>query len=165
LIPYSGIWIADTCSPATRGRCPQARPPTARRRKRTHAELSKELFMSASQGFRSLTGRKPRGGCIRPLLILPPAPESKLLRPGMWPNNQNLKEFLTFGARYDFPLQRGGEARGVAAADPASPRIQHFAQDFPCRRSRPTRQVSPGDRIFCALQACAAICLARPKAL
>ncbi len=54
LIPYSGIWIADTCSPATRGRCPQARPPTARRRKRTHAELSKELFMSASQGFRSV---------------------------------------------------------------------------------------------------------------
>jgi hypothetical protein len=48
----------------------------------------------------------------------------------MWPNNQNLKEFLTYGAKYDFPLRRGGEARGVPAADPASPRKQHFPQDF-----------------------------------
>jgi hypothetical protein len=76
--------------------------PAARRRKRTHADLSKELFMSASQGFRSLDRAEAARLLNPPSAPAPPGSGEQLLRLGMWPNNQNLKEFLTCDAKYVF---------------------------------------------------------------
>jgi hypothetical protein len=100
-------------------------------RKWTYADLSKELFMSASQVFRSVDRAEAVRLLNPPTVPPPPGSGEELPRVGMWPNKKNLKEFLTYGAKYAFPVKRGGETRGVPTAEAASPLKQHFPQDFP----------------------------------
>jgi len=70
--------------------------------------------------------------------ILPRAHPVRLVRPSRdrmaalpRPNRGNLKEFLIHGAKYVFPVERGGETRGIPTAEAAPPLKQHFPQDFP----------------------------------
>jgi hypothetical protein len=44
------------------------------------------------------------------------------------PNRANLKEFLVHGAKYAFPVHRGGLVRGVPTAHAAPPLDQHFLE-------------------------------------
>jgi hypothetical protein len=96
----------------------------------TYAELSKGLFMSASQVFRSVQ----RAEASR-LLAAPTAPPPGLPDDGprvwLWPNGNNLKEFLIHGVKYAFPAERGGPTRGIPTAEAAAPLAQHVVQDFP----------------------------------
>jgi hypothetical protein len=96
----------------------------------TYAELSKELFLSPSQVFRSVQ----RAEIAR--LVLAPAisPNSgeQLPRRWLWPyNGGNLKEFLIHGVKYAFPVERGGPTRGIPTAEAAPPLNQYFPPDFP----------------------------------
>lgn len=96
----------------------------------TYAELGKDLFMSASQVFRSVQ----RAETARLIIVPAISPDSREVLPRMWlwPNNSsNLKEFLIHGVKYAFPAERGGPTRGVPTAEAAPPLSQHFAQDFP----------------------------------
>jgi len=90
----------------------------------TYANLGQELFMSASQVFRSIE----RAAHARLLDFLPPPPSSdKLKRPLFGnPNRGNLKEFLIHGVKYAFPAQRGGLTRGVPTAEGAPPLSKHL---------------------------------------
>jgi hypothetical protein len=97
----------------------------------TYADLSKDLFMSASQVFRSVE----RAEAAR-LLNAPTVPPSsgfseELPRVWLRPNNNNLKEFLVHGIKYAFPVERGGPTRGVATAEATCPLDRYFPQDFP----------------------------------
>jgi hypothetical protein len=96
----------------------------------TYAELSKDLFMSTSQVFRSVKRAEDARLIIAPAIS--PDSGEELPRKWLWPfNGGNLKEFLIHGVKYVFPVERGGETRGVPTAEAASPLKQHFLQDFP----------------------------------
>jgi len=98
----------------------------------TYAELSKELFMSASQVFRSVDRAETARLLSPPPTV--PAPPGSCDEPSqvwMWPNNNNLKEFLIHGLKYAFPALRGGPTRGIPTAEAAPPLDRHFAKDFP----------------------------------
>jgi hypothetical protein len=97
----------------------------------TYAELSRDLFLSTSQVFRSVQRAETARLIIAPS-ILPNSGEA-LPRMWLWPNNSgNLKEFLIHGAKYAFPVERGGPTRGIPTADAAPPLSHHFPQqDFP----------------------------------
>jgi hypothetical protein len=99
-------------------------------RRWTYAELGKDLFMSASQVFRSV-GRAEAARLLNPPTV-PPPPGSgeEIPRVVMWPNNKNLKEFLTHGVKYAFPVERGGPIRGIPTAEATGPLNHHFQQDL-----------------------------------
>lgn len=99
-------------------------------RRWTYAELSKALFMSPSQVFRSVD-RAEAARLLNPPTI-PPPPDfgDELPRVWVWPNNNNLKEFLIHGVKYAFPVERGGPTRGIPTAEAANPLAKYFPQDF-----------------------------------
>jgi hypothetical protein len=95
----------------------------------TYADLSKDLFMSGSQVFRSVARAETARLLAAP--TIPPPPDSgEPARVWLWPNNSNLKEFLIHGVKYAFPVVRGGPTRGVPTAEATSPLDRHFRQDF-----------------------------------
>lgn len=100
--------------------------------KQTYSELGKDLFMSPSQVFRSV-GRAESARLLRAATIPhPPGFAEETPRVWLWPNNNNLKEFLIHGVKYVFPVERGGPTRGVQTAEAAPPLNKHFPQDdFP----------------------------------
>lgn len=96
----------------------------------TYADLSKDLFMSTSQVFRSVQ----RAEASHLILVPAISPESneELPRKWLWPyNGGNLKEFLIHGVKYAFPVERGGTTRGVPTAEAAPPLNQQLQQDWP----------------------------------
>lgn len=96
----------------------------------TYADLSKDLFMSASQVFRSVQ----RAEASHLILVPGISAESneELPRKWLWPyNGGNLKEFLIHGVKYAFPVERGGPTRGIPTAEAAPPLDQQFQQDWP----------------------------------
>src|ERR1700679_3195044 len=80
----------------------------------TYADLSKDLFMSASQVFRSVERAEAARLLNAPTVPPPPGFSEELPRVWLRPNNNNLKEFLVHGIKYAFPVERGGPTRGVA---------------------------------------------------
>jgi hypothetical protein len=96
----------------------------------TYADLSNELFMSASQVFRSVQRAEASHLIIAPAIS--PDSSEQLPRTWLWPYNRgNLKEFLIHGVKYAFPVERGGPTRGIPTAEAAPPLDRHFPQDFP----------------------------------
>jgi hypothetical protein len=91
----------------------------------TYSALSKELYMSPSQVFRSVA----RAEAAR-LLSLPPLPIGRVEGISLFarPNLGNLSEFLVHGLKYCFPVERGGITRGVPTAHAAPPLNQHIVQ-------------------------------------
>jgi hypothetical protein len=100
-------------------------------RRWTYADLSKELFMSASQVFRSVARAEAARLLNAPIIPPPPDFGDEAPRVWLWPNNNNLKEFLIHGVKYAFPVERGGPTRGVPTAEATRPLARHFHQDFP----------------------------------
>jgi hypothetical protein len=103
----------------------------------SYSKLGEELAMSASHVFASVdrarisrlldfTAILPR---TRPARAARPSRERPAVLPR--PNHSNLKEFLIHGVKYAFPVERGGETRGIPTAEAALPLKQHFPQDFP----------------------------------
>ena len=97
----------------------------------TYADLSKDLFMSASQVFRSVGRAEAARLLSAPTVPPPPDFGEEQPRVWLWPHNSNLKEFLIHGVKYAFPVQRGGPTRGIPTAEATRPLDQHFPQDFP----------------------------------
>jgi len=97
----------------------------------TYADLSRELFMSASQVFRSVDRAETARLLNPPTVPPPPGFGEEVPRIWMWPSNKNLKEFLIHGVKYAFPAERAGSTRGVPTAGAAAPLKQYFPQDFP----------------------------------
>lgn len=97
----------------------------------TYADLGKDLFMSPSQVFRSVGRAEAARLLSAPTVPPPPGLEEESARVWLWPNNNNLKEFLIHGVKYAFPVERGGPTRGIPTAEAAAPLNQHFPQDFP----------------------------------
>jgi len=96
----------------------------------TYADLSKDLFMSPSQVFRSVDRAEAARLLSAPTIPPPPDFGDEPPRIWMWPNSNHLKEFLIHGVKYAFPVQRGGPTRGVPTAEAAPPLDRHFAKDF-----------------------------------
>ena len=96
----------------------------------TYADLSKDLFMSASQVFRSV-GRAEAARLLNAPTIPPPDFGNEPRGVWLWPNSNNLKEFLIHGVKYAFPVERGGATRGIPTAEATHPLDRHFHQDFP----------------------------------
>lgn len=95
----------------------------------TYAEMSEDLFMSTSQVFRSVKRAEAARLIIAPAIS--PGSSQELPRKWLWPfNGGNLKEFLIHGVKYVFPVERGGETRGIPTAEAAPPLRHHFPQDF-----------------------------------
>jgi hypothetical protein len=94
----------------------------------TYAKLGEELFMSASQVFRSVD--RAEVARLLDTRSLPPPPGWAADHPISWPNRGNLKEFLVHGVKYAFPVQRGGLVRGIPTAHAAPPLNQHIAESF-----------------------------------
>jgi hypothetical protein len=96
----------------------------------TYAELSKDLFASTSQIFRSVEraeqARLLSSPAIPPQAAFPGAEPRAFL----WPISSNLKEFLIHGVKYVFPVERGGPTRGLPTAVAVSPLDKHFPRDF-----------------------------------
>jgi hypothetical protein len=99
-------------------------------RRWTYAELGKDLYMSASQVFRSIDRAEAAHLLNAPTVPPPPGLGDELPRVGRWPNNTNLKEFLVHGVKYSFPVERGGPTRGIPTAEGTQPLDRHFRQDF-----------------------------------
>jgi|SRR5579872_6754186 len=97
----------------------------------TYADLGKDLFMSASQVFRSVDRAETARLLNAPTVPSPPGFVDDLPRVWLWPNNDNIKEFLIHGVKYAFPVERGGPTRGIPTAEATRPLDQHFPQDFP----------------------------------
>jgi hypothetical protein len=97
----------------------------------TYADLSKDLFMSASQVFRSVKRAEAARLLSAPTIPSPPGLAEEPSRVWLWPNNNNLKEFLIHGVKYAFTVQRGGPTRGIPTAEAMRPLAEHFQQDFP----------------------------------
>ncbi len=97
----------------------------------TYAELSRDLFMSSSQVFRSVKRAEAARLIIAPAIS--PNSGEELPRKWLWPyNGGNLKEFLIHGVKYAFPVERGEPTRGLPTAEAAPPLNQQFLQEgFP----------------------------------
>jgi hypothetical protein len=102
----------------------------------SYSKLGEELAMSASHVFASVNRARssrlldfaeilPRA---RPGRVAQPSRDRHTLLPK--PNRSNLKEFLVYGVKYAFPVERGGPTRGIPTAEAAPPLNQHFSQDF-----------------------------------
>ena len=97
----------------------------------TYSDLGKDLYMSASQVFRSV-GRAEAARLLNaPTIPPPPGFGDEPPHVWLWPNNNNLKEFLIHGVKYAFPVERGGPTRGVPTAEATTPLNRHLQQDFP----------------------------------
>lgn len=96
----------------------------------TYAELSKDLFMSPSQVFRSVDRAEAARLLNAPAVPPTSGSEKGPSRVGMWPNSSNLEEFLIHGVKYAFPVERIGETRGIPTADAAPPLSRHFPEPF-----------------------------------
>ena len=96
----------------------------------TYAELSKDLFMSASQVFRSVERAEASRFLAVPTISHPSDPRDNEPRVWLWPNRNHLKEFLIHGLKYVFPAARGGPTRGIPTAEAGPPLAHHFSQDF-----------------------------------
>jgi hypothetical protein len=99
-------------------------------RKWTYADLSNDLFMSASQVFRSVNRAEAARLLNAPTVPPPPGFGEEPPRVWLWPNSNNLKEFLVYGVKYAFPVERGGPTRGIPTAEATRPLDRHFRQDF-----------------------------------
>ncbi|MGO9166273.1 MAG: hypothetical protein ACLP56_05320, partial [Candidatus Sulfotelmatobacter sp.] len=97
----------------------------------TYADLSRDLFMSASQVFRSVDRAEAARLLSAPTVPPPPGLGEEPPRVWLWPHYANLKEFLIHGAKYAFPVQRGGPTRGIPTAEATRPLDRHFPQGFP----------------------------------
>lgn len=102
----------------------------------SYSKLAEQLEMSASHVFGSV-GRARTIRLLdfaeiplraRPVRVARPSRERLAVLPR--PNRSNLKEFLIHGVKYAFPVERGGETRGIPTAEAASPLKQYFPQDF-----------------------------------
>jgi hypothetical protein len=93
----------------------------------TYSELSQELGTSASQVFRSV-GRAETAR----LLSIPNPSIGTVEGISLFakPHFSNLTEFLVHGVKYCFPVERGGQTRGLPTAEAAAPLKQSFPQDF-----------------------------------
>jgi hypothetical protein len=99
-------------------------------KRHTYDSLGRELFMSTSQVFRSVKRAEEARLISEGALSHKSSDKSPWLR--NWPGNRgNLKEFLIYGAKYVFPVERGGPTRGVPTADAAVPLSQYFPEDYP----------------------------------
>jgi len=99
----------------------------------TYASLSDELSMSASQVFRSVARAEAAHLLGRPVsspFLSPPGSRNRELALPFQPRKANLKEFLIHGAKYTFPVKRGGMVRGVPTAHAAPPLNRHFSESF-----------------------------------
>jgi hypothetical protein len=96
-------------------------------RRWTYAELSKQLFISTSQVFKSVQ-RAEQARLLS--AVSAPDPSGDDSKPYLWPNHSNLKEFLIHGVKYVFPMERGGPTRGIQTAEAAAPLNKHFGTDF-----------------------------------
>jgi len=96
----------------------------------TYAALSKDLFMSSSQVFRSVDRAEAARLLNCPTVPSPMGSCEELPRVALWPNNNNVKEFLIYGIKYAFPVERGGPTRGLPTAEAAPPLSKHFPRDF-----------------------------------
>jgi hypothetical protein len=94
----------------------------------TYSELGHELGMSASQVFRSV-GRAETAR----LLSTPRSSIGSVEGISLFakPHLGNLAEFLVHGVKYCFPVERGGQTRGVPTAEAAAPLKESFPQDYP----------------------------------
>jgi hypothetical protein len=99
-------------------------------RRWTYAELSSDLFTSASQVFRSIQRAEEAHLLTVPTVPPPPGLSKEEQRVFMHPIPTNLKEFLIHGVKYVFPVERGGPTRGVPTAEAAAPLDRHFSKDF-----------------------------------
>jgi hypothetical protein len=99
-------------------------------KKWTYAELSKELFTSASQVFRSIQRAEESRLLSAPIASVALDSAEVADRTFLWPNNSNLKEFLIHGVKYAFPVERGGPTRGLPTAEAAAPLNTYFKKDF-----------------------------------
>lgn len=93
----------------------------------TYAKLGKELWMSPSQVFASVDRAEVSRLLESPAIPPPPGYRRRAL-PRI--NRANLKEFLIHGAKYVFPVQRGGLVRGIPTAHAAPPLNGRIAQSF-----------------------------------
>jgi hypothetical protein len=98
----------------------------------TYAGLADELAMSPSQVFRSVERAEAVGLLDPHFRTVPPPPGlTSQDRPVVpWPNRASLKEFLIHGAKYVFPVHRGGIVRGIPTAHAASPLKEQLAESF-----------------------------------
>jgi hypothetical protein len=101
------------------------------RKRWTYADLGKDLLMSGSQVFRSVDRAEAARLLSAPAIPSDPKLREELPLTWMMPNNSNLKEFLIHGAKYFFPVERGGPTRGIPTAEAAPPLNQILTQDFP----------------------------------
>src|SRR5258708_13712540 len=87
--------------------------------------------MSASQVFRSV-GRAEAARLLNaPTIPPPPGFGDEPPQVWLWPNNNNLKEFLIHGVKYAFPVERGGPTRRIPTSEAAHPLYPPFPPDFP----------------------------------
>jgi hypothetical protein len=93
----------------------------------TYAELSKQLFISPSQIFKSVK-RAEQAHLLNTITV--PDPSDDDPKPYLWPISNNLKEFLIHGVKYVFPVERGGPTRGIQTAEAAAPLNKHLGTDF-----------------------------------
>jgi hypothetical protein len=89
-----------------------------RDRRATYAQLSKDLFMSASEVHASIQRAKA----------------ARLLQSsdlGDRPDFRALQEFLIHGVKYAFPVQKGSITRGVPTGAAAAPLSEKLTQEDP----------------------------------
>src|SRR5258708_16524948 len=84
--------------------------------------------MSASKVFRSVGGAEAARWLNAPTIPPPPGFGDEPPQVWLWPNNNNLKEFLIHGVKYAFPVERGGITRGILTAEGAPPLREHFVE-------------------------------------
>ena len=99
----------------------------------TYAEVSKDLFLSQSQVFRSVQRAEEARLLNAPTLPPEPRPSSFAKEEGrvfLSPNNSNLLEFLIHGVKYAFPVEHGSLTRGIPTAEAAPPLSHYFGEDF-----------------------------------
>jgi hypothetical protein len=102
----------------------------------TYAKLGQELAISPSHAYASIS-RAQAAHLLDLASLQPPTRPARQWRvsgarfaPLPTPNRNNVKEFLIHGVKYAFPVERGGETRGIPTAEAASPLSRHFPQDF-----------------------------------
>jgi hypothetical protein len=131
IIPYSGIWNDMPLHPQDIVVLLKLVANRDGSKRWTYAELGKDLLMSASQVFRSVDRAEAARLLSAPSIATAPKLAEELPLTWMFPNSNNLKEFLIHGVKYSFPVERGGPTRGTPTAEAAPPLNQMLVQDFP----------------------------------
>ncbi|MGA7221139.1 MAG: hypothetical protein WBX38_22685 [Candidatus Sulfotelmatobacter sp.] len=86
--------------------------------------------MSASQVFASVARANSAHLLEYPATLARERPSRHRVGALPRPNRNNLKEFLIYGVKYVFPVEHGGETRGIPTAEAAPPLKEYFPQDF-----------------------------------